>query len=105
VKKISGAAKRYPQMAYAGLARSLQQEWQHLQRVIPQIAPLFDIVDHELKNLFLPSNMPSNVKRGASSISAMMRSKTNSSISSPALSLSHVSLMNHISTPVRKVLK
>ena len=34
-------ARRYPQTAYAGLSQSLQSEWQYLQRVTPDIAPVF----------------------------------------------------------------
>ena len=38
VRKLSDVADSQPQAAHAALARSLQFEWCHLQRVMPDIA-------------------------------------------------------------------
>jgi hypothetical protein len=37
ITSLSHVAIRYPQTAYAGLAHSLQAEWQYLQGVTPHI--------------------------------------------------------------------
>ena len=40
VSILAKIAKRYPQLAYAGLGVSLQPEWQYLQRTIPRVGSL-----------------------------------------------------------------
>ena len=37
IKKLSGAARAYPQSAYSALQRSVRQEWQDQQRTTPNI--------------------------------------------------------------------
>jgi hypothetical protein len=44
VESLAKVARRYPQTAYAGLAKSLQQEWQYLQRVVPNCRRAFEPV-------------------------------------------------------------
>ena len=39
------AGKYFPQSAYAGMQRSLQQEWTFVQWVVPEIGALFDGVE------------------------------------------------------------
>ena len=41
VRKLSSFAVHYPQSAYAGFARSLQNEWQYVQRVVDDCKDLF----------------------------------------------------------------
>ena len=48
-------AKRYPQTAYAGLVKSLQSEWQYLQRVVPDLGEEFKPIEQALREAFLPA--------------------------------------------------
>eukprot|EP00978_Attheya_sp_CCMP212_P028313 scaffold97435_cov93-Attheya_sp.AAC.3 len=41
IKAIAKVAPQFPQMAYAGIQKSLQQEWQFVQRVINGIGGEF----------------------------------------------------------------
>jgi hypothetical protein len=55
VKPLAKVARRYPQTAYAGLAKSLQQEWQYLQRVVPDCGAAFEPVEEAIRSVFLPA--------------------------------------------------
>ena len=55
VETLAKVARRFPQTAYAGLTRSLQQEWQYLQRVTPAVADAFGPVEAALADSFLPA--------------------------------------------------
>ena len=55
VEALARVAKRFPQTAYAGLAKSLQSEWQYLQRVVPNAGLSFAPVEAALTTTFLPS--------------------------------------------------
>ena len=55
VRKLSDFADSQPQTAHAALARSLQFEWCHLQRVIPDIADFFALLCMVLNDLFYPT--------------------------------------------------
>ena len=55
VTALAKVCKRYPQLAYAGLQKSLQQEWQFLQRVTVEISTEFESVESSLKDDFLPA--------------------------------------------------
>ena len=46
--------RKHPQSAYAGLQKSLQQDWAFLQRVIPGIGDAFGLVEEEIKTVFIP---------------------------------------------------
>ena len=61
VKSLAQAARRYPQTAHAGLARSLQAEWQYLQRVTPDIAPAFAPLEEAIATVFLPALLDASV--------------------------------------------
>jgi hypothetical protein len=52
VTTLAKVCKRYPQLAYAGLQKSLQQEWQFLQRVTDGISTEFESVESSLKEDF-----------------------------------------------------
>eukprot|EP00978_Attheya_sp_CCMP212_P005533 scaffold12431_cov57-Attheya_sp.AAC.8 len=54
VTTIAKVCQHYPQLAYAGLQKSLQQEWQFLQRVTDGISTEFESVKSSLKDDFLP---------------------------------------------------
>ena len=55
IHKLAKVAKRFPQTAYAGMARSLQSEWQYVQRVAPDMGPVFAPVERALCETFLPA--------------------------------------------------
>ena len=55
VKAMGRVAGRYPQAAYAGMTKSLQCEWQYLQRVLPGVSDAFKPVEEALVTHFLPS--------------------------------------------------
>ena len=54
VQRLSDVATSQPQAAHAALARSLQFEWYHLQRVIPDSANFFTPVQDALNDVFYP---------------------------------------------------
>ena len=47
-------ARKHSQSAYAGLQKSLQQEWAFVQRVTPGIGDAFGPVEEEISKAFLP---------------------------------------------------
>ncbi len=53
--ELSKIVGRHPQAAYAGLQKSLQQEWQFLQRVTSGLSDEFAVVEKALAEKFLPS--------------------------------------------------
>ena len=52
---MSGISGRHPQTAYVGRKKSLQQEWDFMQRVTPGIGPSFQPVEDKVHNAFLPA--------------------------------------------------
>jgi hypothetical protein len=55
VQALARVARRHPQTAYAGLAKSLQSEWQYVQRVAPGIGDRFAEVEEAQTKDFLPA--------------------------------------------------
>ena len=55
VKTLAEVARKHPQSAYAGLQKSLQQEWAFVQRVNPGIGNAFRPVVEEIAKAFLPA--------------------------------------------------
>jgi hypothetical protein len=55
VRELAKVAKRYPQAAYAGLHKSLQQEWQFIQRVTSGLSDEFIDVQKALQEDFIPA--------------------------------------------------
>jgi hypothetical protein len=55
VSELAMVAERYPQAAYAGLQKSLQQEWQFLQRVTHGLGDEFSAIEQTLTSEFLPA--------------------------------------------------
>ena len=53
VRTMAGVARKHPQSAYAGLQKSLQQEWEFMQRVTPGIGDAFGPVEEEIATAFL----------------------------------------------------
>ena len=55
MRTISGVYRKHLQYVYAGLQKSLQQEWEFVQRVIPDIEDAFGPVETSLRDAFLPA--------------------------------------------------
>jgi hypothetical protein len=56
IKSLAKVCKCYPQLAYADLhQKSLQHEWEFLQRVTDRIGTEFVVVESSLKDNFLPA--------------------------------------------------
>ena len=53
VQTLAGVARKLHQSAYAGLQKSLQQEWAFMQRVTPGISNSFGPVEEEIKTAFI----------------------------------------------------
>ena len=53
VATLAGVARRHPQTAYAGLQKSLQQEWAFVQSITLGIGMAFQEVEDELQDTFL----------------------------------------------------
>ena len=54
VTTLSGVTSNHLQSAYAGLQKSLQQEWAFVQQMIPGIGDAFRPVETVLKETFVP---------------------------------------------------
>jgi hypothetical protein len=55
VADLAKVTPNFPQTAYTGLQKSLQQEWQFVQRVTKGIGPEFRDVELILAKTFLPN--------------------------------------------------
>ena len=54
VETLAGVSRKHPQSAYAGLQKSLHQEWAFLQQVTPCIGDAFGPVEKALRETFMP---------------------------------------------------
>jgi hypothetical protein len=55
VEQLAAVAATEPQTAYAGLQKSLQQEWQYLQRVTKDVSEHFAPIEAAISDKFLPA--------------------------------------------------
>ena len=55
IQSLSDVAISESQASFAALARSLQFEWNHIQRVIPECGTLFAPLLHAINSIFYPS--------------------------------------------------
>ena len=53
--QLSAAAVRLPQDAYAAVTKSLSQEWNYIQRVIPECGPALSPLEKAISEGFLPN--------------------------------------------------
>ena len=65
VHTLSKVARRYPQTAYAGLSKSLQAEWQYVQRVTPNLDQTFAPLEKAIAEVFLPALLDSTIEEAA----------------------------------------
>ena len=54
-KTLLGVACKHLQSAYAGLQKSLQQEWSFMQRINPDIGDALDPAEQALQEAFIPA--------------------------------------------------
>ena len=52
IATLAGVDIKHPQSAYAGLQKSLQQEWAFVQRVTPGVGAAFGPVEEALREVF-----------------------------------------------------
>ena len=52
---LAGVARKHLQSAYAGLQKSLQQEWTFVQRLTPGIGDVFGPVEEDIEKAFFPA--------------------------------------------------
>ena len=60
IVELSRVSIAYPQSAYAAFQKSLQAEWQFVQRVVQDIGPVFSGIEEAITTKFLPSLFGSN---------------------------------------------
>jgi hypothetical protein len=65
VEALAMVARRYPQTAYAGFAKSIQAEWQYLQRVTPHIEQAFAQLEKAIAQVFLPALLDASIEEVA----------------------------------------
>ena len=70
MKALGGIATRFPQTAYAGLVKALQNEWTYLQRVTTGSGSLYAPIENEITKDFLPALL------GQATIGQTMRNQT-----------------------------
>ena len=52
---LAGVALKHPHSAYTRLQKSLQQEWDFVQRVTPEVGAAFGPVEEALQDVFVPA--------------------------------------------------
>jgi len=55
IECLAQVAPRFPQTAYAGLAKSIQLEWQYLQHIVQETGPMLAPIEDAIANTFLPA--------------------------------------------------
>ena len=58
IATLAGVSLKHPQSAYAGLQKSLQQDWALVQRVTPGVGVAFAPVKEALREVFLQGSIP-----------------------------------------------
>ena len=70
MKALGKIATRFPQTAYAGLVKALQNEWKYLQRVTTGSGSLYAPIEKAITKVFLPAVL------GQATIGQTMRKQT-----------------------------
>jgi hypothetical protein len=107
VETLARVARRFPQTAYAGLAKSLQSEWQYLQRVLPDSATSFAPVEEALQKVFLPALFQEPEVGELRHLLSLAVSQAGVGISNPTLTAddahrTSVACTSHLSTTLRE---
>ena len=55
VENLARVARRHPQTAFAGLQKSLHQEWSFVQHVTIEIEVAYQVVEYAMRDTFLPA--------------------------------------------------
>ena len=55
VETLLGVSRKQPQSTYAGLKKSLKQEWSFVHQVTPNIGDAFGPVEQALQDAFIPA--------------------------------------------------
>ena len=55
VETLSEIAKGEPQLAYSSFIKAISHRWTYVQRTIPNIAYLFEPLEHIIRESFIPS--------------------------------------------------
>ena len=71
VDKLSKAAIKAPQAAFASLTKSLQCEWDFLQRVVPDCADAFTPLNEKIKKQFFPAMLGAGVTEAEEALFAL----------------------------------
>ena len=69
--KLSQAAVKAPQAAFASLTKSLQCEWDFLQRVVPDCADAFTPLSKKIKKQFFPAMLGAGVTEAEEALFAL----------------------------------
>jgi len=83
VRQLAQIAKRYPQTAFAGLSKSLQAEWQYLQRVTPNCKDSFGPIEEAIGKSFLPALLQDTEANTATLRSVLARSARHAGLGIP----------------------
>jgi len=65
VKDLANVSGHFPQSAYAGLVKALQNEWTYIQRLTPNIGPYFAPVESAIHSVFIKKLMGDDEVVGA----------------------------------------
>ena len=74
VDKLSQAAVKTPQAAFASLTKSLQCEWDFLQRVVPDFTDAFTPLNKKIKKQFFPAMLGAGVTEAEEALFALTTS-------------------------------
>ena len=89
VRALAMVAHRHPQSAYVGLVRSLQSEWQYLQRVTADCADAFAPIEEAIAEDFIPAMFGGDVPHDLRTLLALSVSNGGLGILNPTDTAPH----------------
>lgn len=66
IKMLAKIVEDYPQSAHTAISKSMQAEWKFIQRIIPEIANLFNPLNSAIQTIFFPSLLGNEVSEDES---------------------------------------
>ena len=75
--------EHYPHSTFTGLTKSLQHQWTHTQRIIPEIAARFETLEDAIAYTFVPALYGSAVSKQVRSLSALPVKSAGLAINNP----------------------